>query len=171
MVITIALPMLFRYNVFTDLCRKQPSIQIPSVHGHPAPLGLFSHYQTLGVAASNRRTYFTGIKALHQFCAQYATLQYFCCYMAHQVSYNILAGIQLEHLERGFEDPTNDELLHLLCTGIKRSQGVSTLTHLPITINIFQTLSALTLPSHLLWAAFTMEVLASQEPVNLKLYP
>ena len=48
---------------------------------------------------------------------------------ACQVSYKTikvyLAGIRLEHLERGLEDPTKDELLHLLCTGIKRSQGVS----------------------------------------------
>ena len=46
----------------------------------------------------------------------------------------------MEHLERGFEDPTKDELFHLLCTGIKRSHGVSTRTCLPITISILQTL-------------------------------
>ena len=64
--------------------------------------------------------------------------------MACQVSYKTikvyLAGIRLEHLERGLEDPTNDELLHLLCTGIKRSQGVSKPKRLPITINVLQTL-------------------------------
>jgi len=75
-----------------------------------------------------------------------------------------LAGIHLEHLERSFEDPTKDELLHLLCTGIKRSQGAQTCTHLPITITVLQTLkSQLCLDSafslfqkRLLWAAFTM---------------
>ena len=64
--------------------------------------------------------------------------------MASQVSYKTikvyLAGIRLEHLERGLEDPTKDELLHLLCTGIKRSQGVSKPKQLPITINVLQTL-------------------------------
>ena len=55
--------------------------------------------------------------------------------MARQVSYKTikvyLAGIHLEHLERGFEDPTKDELMQLLCTGIKRSQGAQTHTCLP----------------------------------------
>ena len=88
--------------------------------------------------------------------------------MARQVSYKTikvyLAGIHLEHLERGFEDLTKDELLHLLCTGIKRSQGISTRTHLPITISVLQTLksrlrvnsSFSPLEKRLLWAAFTM---------------
>ena len=86
--------------------------------------------------------------------------------MARQVSYKTikvyLAGIHLEHLERGFEDPTKDKLLQLLCTGIKRSQGAR--THLPVTITVLQTLkSQLRLDSAfsplekcLLWAALTM---------------
>ena len=53
-----------------------------------------------------------------------------------------LASICLQHLERGLEDPTKDELLHLLCTDIKRSQGVLTHTCLPITINVLQTLKS-----------------------------
>ena len=85
--------------------------------------------------------------------------------MACQVSYKTikvyLADIRLEHLERGFEDPTKDELL---CTGIKRSQGAQTRTRLPVTIIVLQTLkSQLRLDSafsplekRLLWAAFTM---------------
>ena len=102
------------------------------------PIQLFSNYQRLGVATSTRQTYQAGIKALHQFCAQYTilpfpasplTLCYFCCYMAHQVSYKTikvyLAGIRLEHLERGFEDPTKDKLLQLLCTSIKCSNSYS----------------------------------------------
>ena len=88
--------------------------------------------------------------------------------MARQVSYKTikvyLAGIHLEHLERGFENPTKDELLQLLCTGIKRSQGAQTRTRLPITITVLQTLksqlridSAFSLlEKRLLWAAFTM---------------
>ena len=143
----------------------------------PALEGLLSHYQRLGVATSTRRTYQARIKALHQFCAQYTillfpasslTLRYFCCHMACHVSYKTikvyLAGICLEHLERGFEDPTKDELLQLLCTGIKRSQGAQTRTRLPVTITVLQTLkSQLRLDSAfsplekcLLWAAFTI---------------
>ena len=143
----------------------------------PALEGLLSHYQSLGVAHSARRTYQTGVRALWQFCTQYVIvafpaspliLRYLCCYMACQVSYKTikvyLAGIWLEHLERGLEDPTKDELLHLLCTGIKRSQGVQTRTRLPITINVLKTLksqlchdsSFSALEKRLLWAAFTL---------------
>ena len=88
--------------------------------------------------------------------------------MIRQVSYKTikvyLAGIRLEHIERGFEDPTQDELLQLLCTGIKRSQGAQTRTRLPVTITVLQTLKS-QLPLDLffspiekllLWAAFTM---------------
>ena len=66
--------------------------------------------------------------------------------MAHRVSYKTikvyLAGIRLEHLERGFEDSTKDELLQLFCIGINRSQGAQTHTHLPITIAVLQTLKS-----------------------------
>ena len=64
--------------------------------------------------------------------------------LANQVSHKTikvyLAGIRLEHLERGFQDPTKDELLHLLCNGIKRSQGNTKHIQLSITINILCTL-------------------------------
>ena len=88
--------------------------------------------------------------------------------MASWVSYNTikvyLAGMQLEHLERGLKDPMKDELLHLLCTGIKRSQDPWTHTHLPITINVLQTLKSqlhfdplfLFLEKRLRRAAFTL---------------
>ena len=143
----------------------------------PALEGLLSHYQSLGVAASTRQTYQAGIRAFQQFCYQFAipsipasplTLRYFCCSIAQTVSYKTvkvyLAGIRLEHLERGFQDPTNDELLHLLCKGIKRSQGTARRTRLPITINILRTLksklreesSYSLLEKRLLWSAFTM---------------
>ena len=134
------------------------SRQDPRYHlcmADPALKRLLSHYQSLRIATSTQQTYQAGIKSLHQFCAQYATLpfpvspltqRYFCCYMACQVSYKTikvyLAGIRLEHLERGFEDPTKDELLQLLCTGIKRSQGTQTRTCLPITITVLQALKS-----------------------------
>ena len=138
---------------------------------------LLSHYQSLGVSPSTRRTYQAGVKSLQQFCTKFSiiafpasplTLRYFCCHMAGQVSYKTikvyLAGIRLEHIERGLEDPTKDELLHLLCTGIKRSQGASSRTRLPITITVLQTLKSQLrldqsfsfLEKRLLWAAFTL---------------
>ena len=139
--------------------------------------GLLSHYQSLGVATSTRQTYQAGIRAFQQFCYQYGipsipasplTLHYFCCSIARRVSHKTikvyLARIRLEHLERGCQDPTNDELLHLLCKGIKHSQGTTRRTRLPITINILHTLktklreesSYSLLEKRLLWSAFTL---------------
>ena len=106
--------------------------------------GLLSHYQSLGVAQSTCRTYQDGVRALQQLCTHYAiadfpasplTLRYFCCYMVSRVLYKTikvyLAGIRLEHLERDLKDLMKDELLHLLGTSIKRSQGARPHTHLP----------------------------------------
>jgi len=63
-----------------------------------------------------------------------------------------------------WREALKDELLHLLCTGVKQSQGVQTRTGLPITIAALQTLkSQLRLNSAfsplekcLLWTAFTI---------------
>ena len=111
----------------------------------PALEGLLSHYQSLGVAQSTRRTYQAGVRAFQHYCTLYAiaaypasplTLCYFCCYMAERVSYRTikvyLAGIWLGHLERGLEDHTKDELLYLLYTGIKRSQGTRAETNIQL---------------------------------------
>jgi len=93
---------------------------------------------------------------------------YFCCSLAQKVSHNTikvyLAGICLEHIERSLPDPTQDELLHLLCTGIKRSQGDKRRTRLPITISnlcllktqLRQQKSFSLLEKYLLWAAFSL---------------
>lgn len=139
--------------------------------------GFLSHYQALGVATSTHCTYQTGIRAFQQFCYQFTipsipatplTLRYFCVSIVHKVSHKTikvyLAGIRLEHIERGFLDPTNDELFLLLCKGIKRSQGSARRTHHPITINILCTLksklreesSYSLLEKRLLWSAFTL---------------
>ena len=56
-------------------------------------------------------------------------------------------------MKRGLEDPTKDELL---CTGIKRSQGVSKHNCLPVTINVLQTLKSQLQKKRLLWAAFIL---------------
>ena len=75
-----------------------------------------------------------------------------------------MAGIHLEHLERGLHDPTDDKLLQLLCTGIKRSQGTTSRTRLPITVDLLRSLktqlwnnpSYSLLEKRLLWSAFTL---------------
>ena len=114
---------------------------------------LLNEYQSLGVAPSTRRTYRAGVRSYQQFCDRFniqqfpatsLTLRYFCTSIAQRVSYKTikvyLAGIRLEHLERGLHDPTDDKLLQLLCTGIKRSQGTTTRSRLPITINLLRSL-------------------------------
>jgi len=81
-------------------------------------------------------TYQAGLQSYFQFCNQFnispfptssLTLHYFRMHIASRLSYKTikiyLSGIHSEHLEWGHNDPTNDELLHLLCTGIKQSQG------------------------------------------------
>ena len=138
--------------------------------------GLLHEYQSLGVAPSTRRTYRAGVRSYQQFCNQFniqqfpatsLTLRYFCTSIAQRVSYKTikvyLAGICLEHLERGLHDPTDDKLLQLLCTGIKRSQGTTSRTRLPITIDLLRSLKTQLrndsfyslLEKRLLWSAFT----------------
>ena len=166
-----------RYNVFTELPRKQPTTQMPSVHGRSSSYGTPQPLPILRGCRINQEnipSWSLGTSSILcsicycSFPILITHLRYFCCYMACQISYKTikvyLAGICLEHLERGFADPTKDELLHLLCTGIKRSQGISTHTRLPITISVLQTLksrlhfdsSFSPLEKRLLWAAFTM---------------
>jgi len=96
------------------------------------------------------------------------TLPYFCCSLAQRVSHKTikvyLAGIHLKHLKRSLPDPTKKELLHVLCLGIKKSQGNLKRTCLPITISILcslktqlqQQASFSLLEKYLLWAAFTL---------------
>ena len=85
--------------------------------------------------------------------------------VSHKTIKVYLAAIRLSHLEQDMEDPTDDELLHLVCRGIRRMQGeASCRTRLPITINILCTLKMQLRSSdnyspaekHLLWAAFTL---------------
>ena len=138
---------------------------------------LLNEYQSLGVAPSTRRTYRAGVRSYQQFCDRFniqqfpaasLTLRYFCTSIAQRVSYKTikvyLAGIRLEHLERGLHDPTDDKLLQLLCTGIKRSQETTTHSRLPITIDLLRSLKAQLrndasyslLEKRLLWSAFTL---------------
>jgi len=67
-------------------------------------------------------------------------LQYFCADESQSVSYKTakvyLAAIRLLIIEHNMPDPTDDNLLHLVCMGIRRLQGDSEHIRLPITINI-----------------------------------
>lgn len=130
------------------------------------------------MAPSTCQTYQAGVRSYLQFCSQFniapfpasssLTLRYFCTHIAHRISYKTikvyLSGIRLEHLERGHNDPTDDELLWLLCTGIKRFQGDNPRQRLPITINILKALktelsgnsSYSLIEKRLLWSAFTL---------------
>ena len=130
-----------------------------------------------GVAHSRRRTYHSGLTKFQSFCHQYnltalpascLTLQYFCVHEAQRISYNTikvyLAAICLRHIEHGFHDPTTDNLLWLVCRGIRRRQGDNQRARQPITLNILRILkeklcqSTYTFTEKLmLWAAFTME--------------
>ena len=78
------------------------------------------------------------------FPASSLTLEYFCVQASQQVSYKTLkvylSGICLAHIERGLPDPTDSYSLHLVCRGIRRQQGDSQRTRLPITINILRLL-------------------------------
>jgi len=73
-----------------------------------------------------------------------------------------LAAICLDHIENGYEDPTRDNLLQLVCRGIRHQQGDNQRNRLPITLNILRTLkeqlrqSSYTFQEKLmLWSAFT----------------
>ena len=143
---------------------------------NPVLDGLLHEYPSLGVAPSTRRTYRAGVKSYQQSCNQFniqqfpatsLTLHYFCTSIAQRVSYKTirvyLAGIRLEHLERGLHESTDDKLLQLLCTAIKRSQETTSCTCLPITIDLLRSLktqlqndsSYSLLEKRLLWSAFT----------------
>ena len=146
---------------------------ISSLHGQPSswrtpqPLSIIRSCYIHSEDLSNR--------TFKQFCLQFSiptsplTLHYFCCSRAHKVSHKTikvhLAGIQLEHIERGFQDPTTDKLLHLLCKGIKCSHGTTKCTCLPITINILCILkcklreeaSYSLIEKRLLWLVFTLK--------------
>ena len=138
---------------------------------------LLIQYQSLAVAPSTRQTYQAGVRLYFLFCDKFTippfpasplTLRYFCSYIASHVSHKTikvyLSGIRLEHLERGHHNPTDNDLLRLLCKGIKRSQGDTSRPWLPVTINVLKALKTQLWNSsyyslvekRLLWSAFTL---------------
>ena len=81
-----------------------------------------------------------------------------------------LSGVRLEHIEQGFRDPTDDEVLYLVWRGIRRLLGDNNCrTRCPITINLLRILktqlsrsAAYTiLEQRLLWAAFALAFMDS----------
>ena len=121
--------------------------------------------------------YESGIKANYKFCEKFKiqplpasslTLQFFCvhnsCYTSYKTLEVFLAAICLRYLEQGLNDPTNNQLLHLVCRGIRRLQGDKIRKRLPITINLLRTLKSqlanstffTVLEQQLLWVAFSL---------------
>ena len=92
--------------------------------------------QALGVAASTRCTYQSGIKIYLDLSTEYkisplpaseTILRYFCAHLSASTFYPTikvyLAGIRLLHIDNGFADPTKEApLLHYLYTAIRHSQ-------------------------------------------------
>ena len=142
---------------------------------------LLVQYQSLGVAPSTRHTYQAGVHSYLLFCDKFTispfpasslTLRYFCSYITSHVSHKTikmyLSAIQLEHLEHAHHAPIDDDLLCLLCKGIKRSQGDISRPQLPVTINVLKALKIQLQNSsyyslvekRLLWSAFTLALYA-----------
>ena len=98
--------------------------------------------------------------------------------MSHKTLKVYLCGIRLWHIEAGFNDPTSDPLLQLVCRGIRRMQGDGCRIRLPITINTLHTIKRELRQSHyslaeqrMLWSAFTLAFygfLRASEYLNLR---
>ena len=95
------------------------------------------------------------------------SLQYFCAEQSELVSYKTikvyLAAVRLYHIEHGAPDPTADDLLQLVCRGIRRIQGDNQRTRLPVTVNVMRSLKEqlrqsifTTHEQRMLWCAFTI---------------
>ena len=107
-------------------------------------------FQQLGVSPATRKLYGVAVRQFLTFCethqlqplpASSLTLRLFCTHLSTRVQHKsirtYLAGIRLWHIENEVEHKCGDPLLQLLCSGIKRDQGVSTSdTRQPITADI-----------------------------------
>ena len=157
-------------------------------------------FLTQGLAPSTRRSYASAQAQFISFCAHLGklnsagspcpadewTLCLFATFLANRIQHSsikvYLSGVRALHIEQGFPDPlTNCLRLQRVVRGIKRCQGSSTSSRLPITDDLMllirQSLD-LRLPDHLMfWAAcslgyfgflraseFTVPTLASFSP-------
>jgi len=138
------------------------------------------HYLSLSVAASTKKTYSSGEKRFLEFFSLYRpsncqqlptdedTLIQYAAYLARSIKYSsikgYLAAVRHFHIRSGYElDLKKCLRLQLVCRGIKRSQGCSIRTRLPITIshlNFFYSLLAIkhtcNYDSLMIWAAMTL---------------
>ena len=127
-----------------------------------------------GLAPNTRRTYASAQRKFCNFCAQLgispcpANEQTLCLFIT-QLSNTIqhpsikvyLSAVRALHIEKGFSDPlANSPRLHQVFRGIKRSQGTSKDSRLPITDNLMVTIfSSLNLQVYddcMFWAACTL---------------
>ena len=137
-------------------------------------------YLSLSVADSTKRTYSTGEKSFIQFLSLYRplhvqslptdedTLIQYVAYLAKSVKHSTikgyLAAVRHFHIRHGYQLNLRKFLrLHLVCRGIKRSQGSSIRTRLPITVShlkFFYSLLAIRYTSNydslMIWAAMTL---------------
>ena len=107
-----------------------------------------------------------GLMHVYNLCSMLTYI--FCAQASQHISYKTLkvylSGIRLAHIERGLPDPTDSPSLHLVCRGIRRQQGDSKRTRLPITINLLRLLkqhlrsctSYSLIEQRMLWAMFTV---------------
>ena len=131
--------------------------------------------QSQAIADSTRRSYQAGIRRYSNFCASRGwpsfpatetTLRFFAAYLADQVSFKTIklymAGIRFAHTENSLPDPfLAAPLLHLLLRGIKRTLGLTSRQHLPITMTLLQQIKEelARAPDYLplmLWSVFTL---------------
>ena len=107
------------------------------------------------------------------------TLIQYVAFLARSIKHssikNYLAAVRHLHIRNGYELNLKKCLrLQLICRGIKRSQGCSTCTRLPITINHLKLFSCLLavpqvsrFDSLMIWAAMTLPSLGFSASVNL----
>ena len=126
---------IFRCSISTIWLQKLPRPRTPSVHGRSSSWGTPQqlpktrgcYINTADIPSWNQSTSSVLCSVYYPILPSFTT--YPTLFLLLFVSYKIikvyLAGICLEHLERGFEDPTKDKLLRLLCTGIKCSNSYS----------------------------------------------
>lgn len=137
-------------------------------------------YLNLSIANSTKHTYSTGGKSFIKFLSLYRplhaqslptdedTLILYVAYLAKSVKHSTIKGYLAAvchfHIRRGYQLNLRKFLrLHLVCRGIKRSQGSSIRTRLPITVShlkFFYSLLAIRYTANfgslMIWAAMTL---------------
>ena len=107
-------------------------------------------FQHLGVSPATRKLFRVAVKQFLAFCetqplpASSLTLCLFCTHLSTRAQHksikvylSYISGISLWHIENEVENKCGDPLLQLLCSGIRREQGVSTSdTRRSITVDI-----------------------------------